>query len=872
MIHIPPLVEKRSFMRLHPNAFTDINMFQAKLIPPKSTRQPYIRERLINRLNQAWQRTMTVIHAPSGYGKTVLLKSWADRQQQPVSWLRLDSEDNELRRFMYYFLYALPIPSDEKLHSWSEWIRLSDSESLSLELESLAAQWVALLDQLEQPHMMILDNFESIQNPDIKRFLIIFYRNCPRHLHTIMSGRHVPDTRFVMHEDGEGGAFNTEDFMLTDQELYQYILKKCSIRMTNLEIHDLQQRAQGWFVGVNAYVHLICKHGYLHGEIHFHSRAEHDIAAFFRGLIQSDIRPELLQTLMYVSTAGQVSEQLIKLLTEDLSPRMTLAELSSKGWFLFPVYHQPGYFVFHPMFSTFLQRELRQSSEETYKAIKWKCALYAEESKAYIQAVEHALDAGFRDQAIELLLKNAPELMRNSHLKQLLQRFSQEELTKYPGLAVMLADSLIHARQIVLAEQVLGLLDAIVAVNPQVTMVQTNEPLNGYLAALHSMIHFSKRETELGVMYMQQTAELLGGPGELHRHSLYFHPYTASLLRGKYGHYGVLKSAIATCEYCMPRWGQKDAAYAVQLICMGESRFEEGKWDESEPYLWEGLQLGVDLGNPGLFVPAYVAWAQLNYGKGKKEAAWATLRQARNQLLHGNLEDQLAVVDACETKLKLKEQDIRHVRKWMRTIGEQSYFTTHQERMFEAFVLLRAYIFVGKTSEALTFGESLLQAALTVNHPRDLIESHLLLAQIYRKQGNTEEAVGMLMHAVTEAHVQGYIHIITDEGAALTDLLNACRKRFRLEGNLELDEFTAHVLKAMPKKIKSKVVAHFPNINLTRQEQRVFQLLVEGASNRTIAEVLAITLETAKRHCRHVYHKIGVTNRAQAVQQFSKKS
>src|SRR5690554_2289459 len=115
-------------MRLYPNPFADINMFRAKLMPPKLIHQPYIRERLHIRLNQAWQRTMTVIHAPPGYGKTVLLKSWADNQLQPIGWLRLDSEDNELRRFLFYFLHALPIPSDEELHYWSERIRQTDTE------------------------------------------------------------------------------------------------------------------------------------------------------------------------------------------------------------------------------------------------------------------------------------------------------------------------------------------------------------------------------------------------------------------------------------------------------------------------------------------------------------------------------------------------------------------------------------------------------------------------------------------------------------------------------------------------------------------------------------------------------------------------
>jgi DNA-binding NarL/FixJ family response regulator len=115
-----------------------------------------------------------------------------------------------------------------------------------------------------------------------------------------------------------------------------------------------------------------------------------------------------------------------------------------------------------------------------------------------------------------------------------------------------------------------------------------------------------------------------------------------------------------------------------------------------------------------------------------------------------------------------------------------------------------------------------------------LIESHLLLAHIYHKQGKSDMAVEKIMLAASEAHAQGYIHMITDEGAALIDLLTTSRKRYRLQGNHELDPFVAKLLRVMPKKGGTTGASLIPNVTLTRQEQRVFQLLIEGASNRKI--------------------------------------
>jgi LuxR family transcriptional regulator, regulator of acetate metabolism len=52
---------------------------------------------------------------------------------------------------------------------------------------------------------------------------------------------------------------------------------------------------------------------------------------------------------------------------------------------------------------------------------------------------------------------------------------------------------------------------------------------------------------------------------------------------------------------------------------------------------------------------------------------------------------------------------------------------------------------------------------------------------------------------------------------------------------------------------------------LTRREQDVLALMARGATNRQIAHRLVITEGTVKSHVKHVFRKLGVTNRAQAV-------
>ena len=54
---------------------------------------------------------------------------------------------------------------------------------------------------------------------------------------------------------------------------------------------------------------------------------------------------------------------------------------------------------------------------------------------------------------------------------------------------------------------------------------------------------------------------------------------------------------------------------------------------------------------------------------------------------------------------------------------------------------------------------------------------------------------------------------------------------------------------------------------LSQREQEVLQLLAGGASNQEIAQELVITLDTVKRHVSHIFAKLGVSNRVQALRQ-----
>lgn len=58
---------------------------------------------------------------------------------------------------------------------------------------------------------------------------------------------------------------------------------------------------------------------------------------------------------------------------------------------------------------------------------------------------------------------------------------------------------------------------------------------------------------------------------------------------------------------------------------------------------------------------------------------------------------------------------------------------------------------------------------------------------------------------------------------------------------------------------------HLADLGLTSAQRRVFDLLVQGCTNRQIAELLGLTEGTVKVHVSHIYRLLGVASRSQAM-------
>ena len=82
-------------------------LITTKLHRPLADRIHVHRPHLLEWLDQRRSRPLTLVSAPAGYGKSVLIRSWLESCDIPNAWVSLDKNDNDLRTFTAYFVAAV---------------------------------------------------------------------------------------------------------------------------------------------------------------------------------------------------------------------------------------------------------------------------------------------------------------------------------------------------------------------------------------------------------------------------------------------------------------------------------------------------------------------------------------------------------------------------------------------------------------------------------------------------------------------------------------------------------------------------------------------------------------------------------------------
>ena len=417
-------------------------------IPPECIH----RHRLIERIDRGVKGPLTLLVAPAGYGKTILLTDWAKTACFPVCWLRVDPNDNDLNRFFNYLLFSLhsfePTLGDDALEFLQSGRDTGVETGLTLIINEIA--------DLNTEVTLVLDDFQSITNPSILQSISFLLKNQPRNFHVIISSRNDPDLDLVYFRvKNRIVELDMNDLRFTGREVELFFRQAMNLNLPRETILELENRTDGWIAGLqlaaitmrdesNPSILLANFQGDAHFLVDF-------LAEEVLDRQPEEIRQFLLRSSILNSMNGALCEAVVAPESQPGYGAVLLNKLEHSRLFISALDEKHEWFQYHQLFRDFLRHIQMEINPEEIPELQKRACRWCEENGMLDDAFQYALASGDLELAREIIERNLEILLRSGEIIQFtrwLDKLPREMIHEHPVLIVFYAWGLIASYEL----------------------------------------------------------------------------------------------------------------------------------------------------------------------------------------------------------------------------------------------------------------------------------------------------------------------------------------------------------------------------------------------------------------------------------------
>jgi LuxR family maltose regulon positive regulatory protein len=839
-------------------------LLATKLHLPRPRAQLVPRSHLVERLQQGVAGALTLVSAPAGYGKTTLLAQWRASTRTPVAWLSLEPEDNEPTRFLMYLIAALQT-LDPHLGAPAEaLLRPPQPAEPETVLTVLAND---LMRGPGEDFALVLDDYHVVEAPPIHRALKYLVEHLPPQMHLIIATRADPPLPLArLRARGQLTELRASELRFGAAESGTFLEEVMGLHLSQEDVATLQARTEGWIAGLQL------------AALSLQGRANaSDVLSAFTGshrfvldYLSEEVlsrQPASVQTfLLQTSVLSRLSGSLCDAVTGLEESQEMLEALERANLFVAALDDERQWYRYHHLFADLLRSRLRQTVPALIPELHRRASLWYEQHDLVIDAVHHARLTPDPERTMRLIEEHTHTLALHGQAHTVLSWLASlpDGLVRtHPRLCFSQALLLMFSGQ--LGEALLCLQEAEQSVS-HLTPADEAQAFLNQVATVQAYILFHQGDLAGSVALAQQAADQLAerpvqvqeatrviaahrllvsgdvrrveeqrmarlaSPLEASSDALAMEVFvhlTSILLQARLLRLqGRLRQAAATYEQLAQLQGEHEGVPLHPGYCfgLGELCYEWNDLDAAERLLEQGREV---LGGPLTLAGDAIAQGY---------ATLARLQQARN-----NNSSALAIVEAI-AQLALARQFAPAPLDFARAVRAQ------------------LELMGGNLAAAVRWADASGLSAEEKARLGSTLEILLLQALAFSARGKEAAALAVLERALTLAEPEGYIRLFVDEGEPIVALLRQAYTRGIAP------DYVATLLSAAG---APKLPALSPTGSLleplTERELEVLRLLVAGLSNHAIAQELVITVGTVKSHVNHIYGKLGVQSRSQAI-------
>jgi len=193
--------------------------------------------------------------SPAGFGKTTLVSEWvqaisAAAPPTTTAWLSLDEGDNDLARFLAYFIAAFNQSKGIESTLGEGALSILQSQQPPLTeavLISLINEIAAIPDRM----LLVLDDFHLIEALPIHDSLIFFLENIPPQMHLVIATRVDPGLPLSrLRARCQLTELRASDLRFSAAEAVEFLNQVMGLNLSPEDITALESRTEGWIAGL----------------------------------------------------------------------------------------------------------------------------------------------------------------------------------------------------------------------------------------------------------------------------------------------------------------------------------------------------------------------------------------------------------------------------------------------------------------------------------------------------------------------------------------------------------------------------------------------------------------------------------------------
>ena len=898
-------------------------LLATKLHVPRPRPGFLARPRLLERINQGTAGALTLVCAPAGFGKTSLLGDWARHSQQPVAWLSLDGGDSDPARFWRYVAAAL----DELRPGIGQRVEAL-FQGGQPPLEAVVTVLINQLVTEPEQVVLVLDDYQLVEAPPVHESLAWLLERLPSQLRLVLASRADPPLPLArLRAGGQLVELREEDLRFSSEEAAELLRMAVGVKLPEAAVAALGDRTEGWAAGLQLAALSLRGQADVGAFVDEFSGSHRFVLDYLTEEVL-DGQPEPLRGfLLETSILERLSGPLCDAVTGRSDSQQLLEQAERANLFLVPLDEERGWWRYHQLFADLLQVRLQQEQPDRVAELHRAAATWHEAHELADEAIGHALAAGDATWAARLIERQLDaRILRweGATLQRWLAALPPELVGSRPRLSLAQAIIALIRGDLEAIEDPLNAAERGAADAAD----EPYEPSVGRAASMLANLPASIALQRAGLAVLrgdagQLTASARQARAELEQGEWMLEFFTDWYLAEAEWLAGRLAEAEAALSFSIARWrtasdrapaaaalgyhglglvqrdrGRLEAALAtyrealavaaerdgdapqmagVAQVGMAAVLYARGKLNAALERVTEGIPLCRQLVYTPPLVTGLVTLAWIRQARGDPAGALDAIGQAERVQLSPVIVGLINPVPAERARLALAQGDVDAAARWAQASGLTATDELSYPREREYLVLARVLLGAQAPEQALGLLERLQARATAQGRTGSVIEIQALQALARSAGGDQAGALAALAEALTLAAPEGYLRVFVDEGppmAALLRQLLAGRRQDRPAAVAAVPrDYLARLLEAfeqagltvrLPVRSGGVVVAGLVE-PLTERELEVLRLLADGRSNQAIAAELVISLDTVKRHVSHLFSKLEVANRTQAV-------